>query len=180
MSSAASSFGSVQRLACALNECSAAEMDRRAEFAHCVVEEFAAVLFGDGLREPLEMAQRCAHHGDRGSFGDPQAFEREIEAAEIAFAGGIAHFFAAGFGFIAHDGADVFEFDALLVMGVEDQLVEFAPRDAAIRTQPRDRIVQRLGADGKIFGLQRACAPLRPDRARYRDSRRWRRRFPLR
>ena len=127
-------------------------MQRRTQFAHRLVQAFAARAAHQ--QQPLEMRHGLAQHRNRGNVRRPQPFQRQIETDEIAGARRVASFFDARFGLVAHDGAHVFERDLFVAARVQSQLFQFAPRHAAIRSQTRHRVFQGVGGDGQAFRFQ--------------------------
>ncbi len=127
----------------------AGEMHRRTQPLHHRIDAFAARRTFARLHQLLEMAHGAADHLGRLGVRRPQPFQLAVQLDQIAAARRIAGAFAAGLGLVAHHGAHILDGDLLLAVHIQDKLFQLAPGHAAVRAQPRHRIFQRVGRDGR-------------------------------
>ncbi len=112
-------------------------------------------------RDALEMREADSHNADRRHARDPQSFKRAIKPRHVAFAGGVANLFRAGFGSVSDHRAHIINRYAPGSMCVERELFDLASRDATIGTQDRYGFIERVGCDRQSGRLQRFADDLR-------------------
>ena len=147
----------VPALGLGLERGGAGKMHRRAQPLHHSVDGFAARQLSRACSSfwKWPMALRITWAGWVSDTHSRSSSRSSL--GQIAAARRVAGAFAARFGFVAHHGADIFQRHLLLAVHVEQQLFNLAPRHAAVRAQPRHRILQRVGRDGEAFGAQRVA-----------------------